>query len=121
MPATDKSTAPAADAEAVPELDATTAERSLHRGLISLAVIIAIVVGLILAVPGLHGVGREVERMPVGWLVAAVALELFSCLAFVLAFLQVFERAPIRFGARVALTEEALVLPCRSGEPEALP
>lgn len=107
MPATDKSTAPAADAEAVPELDATTAERSLHRGLISLAVIIAIVVGLILAVPGLHGVGREVERMPVGWLVAAVALELFSCLAFVLAFLQVFERAPIRFGARVALTEEA--------------
>jgi hypothetical protein len=41
------------------------------------------------------------------WLVAAVVLEILSCLGYVLAFLQVFERAPIRFGARVALTELA--------------
>jgi uncharacterized membrane protein YbhN (UPF0104 family) len=37
----------------------------------------------------------------------AVFLELFSCLGYVVAFLQVFERAPIRFGARVALSELA--------------
>jgi uncharacterized membrane protein YbhN (UPF0104 family) len=37
----------------------------------------------------------------------AVVLEILSCLGYVLAFLQVFDRAPIRFGARVALSELA--------------
>ena len=60
-----------------------------------------------LAVPGLHGVGRAVAHMDGGWLAAAVGFEVLSCLGYVLAFLQVFERAPVRFGARVALTELA--------------
>ena len=37
----------------------------------------------------------------------AVDLEILSCLGYVLAFLQVFDRAPVRFGARVALSELA--------------
>jgi uncharacterized membrane protein YbhN (UPF0104 family) len=41
------------------------------------------------------------------WLAVAVGLEILSCLGYVVAFLQVFERAPIRFGARVALSELA--------------
>ena len=65
------------------------------------------VVGLLLAVPGLHGVARTVTRMNGAWVAVAVALEILSCLGYVLAFLQVFERAPIRFGARVALSELA--------------
>jgi uncharacterized membrane protein YbhN (UPF0104 family) len=68
---------------------------------------VVLAVGLLLAVPGLHSVGRVVEHMQASWLVAAVVLEILSCLGYVLAFLQVFERAPIRFGARVALTELA--------------
>ena len=81
--------------------------RRLRNGLISLVVLAAVVVGLLLAVPGLHGIGRTVARMQSGWVAIAVALEILSCLGYVLAFLQVFDRAPIRFGARVALSELA--------------
>ena len=83
------------------------AGRRLRNGLISLAVLVAIVAGLFLAVPGLHGAARTVARMSTGWVLIAVGLEILSCLGYVLAFLQVFERAPLRFGARVALSELA--------------
>jgi uncharacterized membrane protein YbhN (UPF0104 family) len=36
-----------------------------------------------------------------------VILEVLSCVGYIIAFLQVFDRAPIRFGARVALSELA--------------
>jgi uncharacterized membrane protein YbhN (UPF0104 family) len=81
--------------------------RSLWHGLISLAILIAMVAGLLLAVPGLHGVADAVGEMSGGWLALAVVLEILSCVGYVIAFLQVFDRAPIRFGARVALSELA--------------
>ena len=81
--------------------------RRLRRGLITLAILVAMVVGLLLAVPGLEGVKHAIQRMNAGWLALAVVLEILSCLGYVLAFLQVFDRAPIRFGARVALSELA--------------
>jgi hypothetical protein len=88
-------------------LDEHTASSKLLHGLISLAVLLALVVGLVLAVPGLHGVGRTVAHMQLGWVSAAIVFEVLSCLGYVVAFLQVFERVPVRFGARVALTELA--------------
>lgn len=81
--------------------------RVLWRGLISLAILVAIVVGLLLAVPGLHGVADQVTEMNLSWLLVALALEILSCVGYVVAFLQVFDRAPVRFGARVALSELA--------------
>ena len=72
--------------------------RSLWRGLISL---------VMLAVPGLHGVADAVADMRLGWVAVAVVFEILSCLGYVIAFLQVFDRAPVRFGARVALSELA--------------
>jgi hypothetical protein len=66
-----------------------------------------LVVGLLLAVPGLKGVARTVSHMKVQWVVAAVLLEALSCARYIVAFLQVFERAPFRVAARVALSEEA--------------
>jgi uncharacterized membrane protein YbhN (UPF0104 family) len=91
-----------------PEPDhAAEASRRLRNGLIWLALLLALVVGLLLAVPGLHGVAKAVRRMPPAWIAAAIGLELLSCVSYVLAFLQVFERAPLRFGARVALSELA--------------
>ncbi len=93
--------------EGEPPLDAARATRNLRHGLISLAILVALVTGLLLAVPGLHGVAERVGDMRINWLVVAVALEVLSCLGYVLAFLQVFDRAPIRFGARVALSELA--------------
>jgi uncharacterized membrane protein YbhN (UPF0104 family) len=90
-----------------PELDEAKASRSLRNGLISLALLLALVAGLLLAVPGLNGVAHEVTHMPAGLVAVAVGFEILSCGAYVIAFLQVFERAPIRFGARVALSELA--------------
>lgn len=88
-------------------LDEASATRRLRNGLISLALLLALVVGLLLAVPGLHQVAREVAHMPGGLIAVAIACEILSCAAYIIAFLQVFERAPIRFGARVALSELA--------------
>ena len=80
---------------------------SLVRGLISLVILVALAGGLLLAVPGLHGVLQQVEHMQTGWVVGAVIAEILSCASYILAFLQVFERSPLRLGARVALSELA--------------
>ena len=89
------------------ELDVRKASRKLRHGLISLTILVVLVVGLLLAVPGLHDVAHKVARMPAGLIVLAICLEILSCASYVIAFLQVFDRAPIRFGARVALSELA--------------
>ena len=88
-------------------VDAARARRSLRNGFITLILGGALVVGLLLAVPGLKGVSSTVSQMQLEWVVAAVLLEVLSCAGYVVAFLQVFDRAPWRVGARVALTEEA--------------
>jgi uncharacterized membrane protein YbhN (UPF0104 family) len=90
-----------------PEQDAVDVGRRLRHGLITVAVLVVIVIGLLLAIPGLHSIGHAVVHMDGGWIAGGVALEVLSCLGYVLAFLQVFRRAPIRFGARVALSELA--------------
>jgi uncharacterized membrane protein YbhN (UPF0104 family) len=87
------------------DLNVAKAGRSLRNGLISLVLLLALVVGLLLAIPGLSSVAHTVEGMNGWWIGAGVGLEILSCLAYVLAFLRVFERAPLRFGARVALSE----------------
>lgn len=89
------------------ELDERKATRNLLHGLISLVILIMLAVGLLLAVPGLHKVGHEIDHMSASWLAVAIILEILSCVGYIVAFLQVFERAPIRFGARVALSELA--------------
>lgn len=89
------------------EIHSNRASRQLLHGLIALFVLVAIVVGLLLAIPGLHGVAKTVERMPAGWVAVAIGCEILSCACYAIAFLQVFERAPRRFGARVALSELA--------------
>jgi uncharacterized membrane protein YbhN (UPF0104 family) len=86
---------------------AAEAGRNLRNGLITLVALVVLLVGLGLAVPGLHGVAKVVTEMPVGLVALAIGLEILSCVSYVIAFLQVFERAPIRWGARVALTELA--------------
>jgi len=86
---------------------AAEAGRNLRNGLITLVVLVVLVAGLLLAVPGLHGVADVVTDMPIGLVAVAIGFEILSCVSYIIAFLQVFERAPIRWGARVALTELA--------------
>jgi uncharacterized membrane protein YbhN (UPF0104 family) len=90
-----------------PQVDAAKARRSLRNGFITLVLAGALVVGLLLAVPGLKGVASTVSNMKTQWVLVAVLLEILSCASYVLAFLQVFDRAPFRVGARIALSEEA--------------
>jgi uncharacterized membrane protein YbhN (UPF0104 family) len=97
----------AAQLTAADQEQAAEAGRNLRNGMISLIVLIVLVVGLGFAVPGLHGVANLVTDMPIGWVALAVGFEILSCVSYIVAFLQVFERAPIRWGARVALTELA--------------
>ncbi len=69
LAANDSSQAPANDIETAPALNAENATRSLRRGLISLAILVALAGGVILSVPGLHGVGHTLAHMAVGaWL-----------------------------------------------------
>ncbi len=89
------------------QVDASKARRSLRNGFITLVLGLALAVGLLLAVPGLKGVATTVSHLKAQWVVIAVLLEVLSCASYVVAFLQVFERAPLRVGARVALSEEA--------------
>jgi uncharacterized membrane protein YbhN (UPF0104 family) len=89
------------------QVDAAKARRSLRNGFITLVLAVALVVGLLLAVPGLKGVATTVSHLKIQWVVVGILLEVLSCASYVLAFLQVFARAPFRFGARVALSEEA--------------
>ena len=89
------------------QVDASKARRSLRNGFITLVLAGALVVGLLLAVPGLKGVATTVSRMKTQWVLVAVLLEVLSCASYVVAFLRVFDRAPFRVGARVALSEEA--------------
>jgi uncharacterized membrane protein YbhN (UPF0104 family) len=88
-------------------VDVAQARRSLRNGFITLSLGLALAVGLLLAVPGLKGVATTVSNMQTSWVVVAVVLEVLSCASYVVAFLQVFERAPVRVGSWVALSEEA--------------
>jgi uncharacterized membrane protein YbhN (UPF0104 family) len=88
-------------------VDASEARRSLHNGFITLVLGIALAVGLLVAVPGLSAVATTVSSMKAKWIVVGVLLEVLSCASYVVAFLQVFQRAPLRIGAWVALSEEA--------------
>jgi uncharacterized membrane protein YbhN (UPF0104 family) len=72
---------------------------------ITLVVSVGLVVGLLAAVPGLHGVTRLLSRMSPGWIALAVALEVLSGVGFVIAFEEVFSRVPQRTAARVAWAE----------------
>lgn len=89
------------------DLDEAKASRNLVHGLISVLILIVLVVCLLLAVPGLHTVGHQIAHMSASWLVLAVVLEILSCVGYIIAFLQVFDRAPRQFGARVAMSELA--------------
>jgi uncharacterized membrane protein YbhN (UPF0104 family) len=89
------------------QVDASKARRSLRNGFITLVLTGALVVGLLLAVPGLKGVATTVSHMKVQWVAVAIVLEILSCGSYIVVFLQVFDRAPRRIGAQIALSEEA--------------
>jgi uncharacterized membrane protein YbhN (UPF0104 family) len=66
----------------------------------------AVIVSLLLAVPGLEGVARQIADLNVAWMVAAATLELGSCLAFVVIFRLFFDEVSAGVARELAWTEQ---------------
>ncbi len=85
----------------------STQSRRLRNGLISLAVFFALVVALLLAVPGLRSAGERITDASAGWIAAGVGFELLSCAGYVVLFELVFKMER-RFSRRLSLSELAV-------------
>ena len=66
----------------------------------------AVMASLLLAVPGLEGVARQITDLNAAWMIAAVALELGSCVAFVVLFRLFFDDVPAGPARELAWTEQ---------------
>jgi uncharacterized membrane protein YbhN (UPF0104 family) len=89
---------------------AGTPERDAHRlrnGIIWTVALLALLLGVGLAVPDLRDVLKRVAHAEPGWLVLAVALEIASCLGYVAIVRMVLNRAPRREVRRLAWAEMA--------------
>jgi uncharacterized membrane protein YbhN (UPF0104 family) len=62
---------------------------------------------LVLAVPPLRGVAREISDMSPGWIGVAVVAEIASCAAYVVIFRLFFATVPAGLARELAWTEEA--------------
>ncbi|MDX6548888.1 MAG: hypothetical protein QOG33_2438 [Gaiellales bacterium] len=70
------------------------------------AAVLSVLMGaLILAVPGLQTVAHRVAHASPGWIALAIALELASCVGYMVAFALVFPAPPRRVAARIAWAE----------------
>ncbi len=85
-------------------------ERDAHKlrnGLIWTTVLLALLLGLGLAVPDLRGVLDRATGASWGWVVGGVGLELLSCLGYVAVVRMVLPRGPKRDLRRLAWAEQA--------------
>ena len=78
-----------------------TAGRLLGPALLS-----AVIVSLLFAVPPLRAVARQLGQMRAGWVVAAAALELGSCVGFVVIFRLFFDQVQAGVARELAWAEE---------------
>ncbi len=73
---------------------------------VAAALLLSVAVGsLLLAVPGLQGVTSQIASMRLGWIGAAVLLELASCLGFVVIFRLFFDELPAGVARELAWAE----------------
>ncbi len=93
-----------------PEPTVETAEQEAHRlrnGLIYTAALGILLLGVGLAVPDLRTVLDRAAEAHLGWLLLAVALEVASCIGYVLTVRLVLRRAPAREARWLAWAEMA--------------
>ncbi len=83
-------TSHAAPASAVDEMPPGLEMHKVRRRLLALAALVALLVALIMLVPGLAGVRQRLAQATPGWLAPAAGLEVLSCLAYVVAFRAAF-------------------------------
>jgi uncharacterized membrane protein YbhN (UPF0104 family) len=97
---------PAEDRERNGEIAARS--RSLRNSIIGLAVFFALLVGLLLAVPGLRSAAEQITDANLGWVVSGVGLEILSCLGYVVLFELVFGKLAGALSSRLSLAELAM-------------
>lgn len=76
------------------------------RRVFSIAVPAAAVIAAVAALPGLRSVKSDIRSIEPRWVIAAILLELASCISFVAVFRAFFDRVPAKLARRVAWFEE---------------
>ncbi len=82
--------------------------RTLRNSVISLAVFFAIVIALLLGVPGLRSAGELITDASLEWIGLGIVLEVLSCLGYVVLFGLVFGMLSRRLISRLSLSELAV-------------
>jgi len=82
--------------------------RHLRNSLISLAIFFALLAALLFGVPGLDEAADRITHANILWVLAGIALEVFSCLSYVLLFDLVFARLGRSLSSRLSLSELAV-------------
>jgi uncharacterized membrane protein YbhN (UPF0104 family) len=89
--------------------DALAAQsRTLRNSIISLAIFFALVVALLFGVPGLDAAADRMSHANVPWILAGIALEVLSCVGYVVLFDLVFGRLGRSLSSRLSLAELAV-------------
>jgi uncharacterized membrane protein YbhN (UPF0104 family) len=92
-----------------PSAEALAAQsRTLRNSIISLAIFFALIVAMLLAVPSLDGAADRISKANVSWVAAGVALEVLSCVGYVVLFDLVFGRLGHSLSSRLSLAELAV-------------
>jgi len=79
----------------------------IRRRLLSAVVLATATVTMLLAVPPLRRVAHRIDAMNPVWVIVAVALEVGSCVGYVVIFRRFFDRVPPGPARELAWTEEA--------------
>ncbi len=82
--------------------------RTLRNSMISLAIFFALVVLLLLAVPGLKTAAERLTDANPGWVLGGIAFQLLSCAGYMVLFDLVFGRIGRRLVTRLSLSELAV-------------
>jgi uncharacterized membrane protein YbhN (UPF0104 family) len=86
--------------------DTATPRAQILRRVIVVALLSAAIASLVLAMPGLRGVARQIAHLDGAWVIVAVALELGSCVAYVVIFGLFFDKLPRGAASELAWTEQ---------------
>jgi uncharacterized membrane protein YbhN (UPF0104 family) len=93
--------------EARADGDGADYARRLRNSLIGLAAVIVCVAGLLLALPGLDDIERQLADAAPGWVLGVVGFEYLSCVGYVLTVMLAFPRGRARPTARLGWAELA--------------
>ncbi|MGP0102819.1 MAG: lysylphosphatidylglycerol synthase transmembrane domain-containing protein [Solirubrobacteraceae bacterium] len=82
--------------------------RTLRNSIISLAIFFALVVALLIGVPGLDAAADRIAHANIPWVVCGIGLETLSCAGYVVLFQLVFARLGRSLSSRLSLAELAV-------------